>query len=158
MIKQEMFSTDWIVWIDADILIMNHDFDVYSLLKSKKRDMYVSTDFNGLCTGFFILRNCEWSRNLLDAWMFLGPLKGDWYIEFDQMRKPGEQNTFKCMYKYFSGVKERVDLIPEEVVSNPRTVVNNVPFAHHYWCNGLNKDVIKKIHSFQRKGWSPECI
>lgn len=59
---------DWLVWIDADIMIMNHAMNIRDHIDD--RFDLIITSFNNsekydVNTGFFMLRSCEWSKKFL---------------------------------------------------------------------------------------------
>ena len=65
LIKEIESSTeDYFVWIDADAIIYNMDFDLKFLL-SDNQDLYIAKDLNNFNTGVFIIKNCDFNLNLL---------------------------------------------------------------------------------------------
>jgi hypothetical protein len=66
-IIQELFEdpeVEWVFWTDADSLIMNSKIKLKSLI-DRGYDIIVASDNNGINTGQFFIRNCEWSRDFL---------------------------------------------------------------------------------------------
>jgi galactosyl transferase GMA12/MNN10 family len=58
---------DWLMWIDADAMVMNHRIKIERLLgDAGDRDLVISSDLHGLNAGVFILRDSEWSRKFLE--------------------------------------------------------------------------------------------
>lgn len=74
----------WSVWIDADSVVVNPNFQVASWLDSYPAavNCVLMQDWNGPCCGFIALRNCDWSRSFLDAAWFTGTLYH--YSQFEQ--------------------------------------------------------------------------
>lgn len=56
---------EWIVWLDADTLIMNEDILIEDLI-DEQMNFIISKDRNGINSGVFFIRNCEWSRCFLN--------------------------------------------------------------------------------------------
>ena len=58
---------EYVLFSDADMLIMNPAVKVEDVLAAGNyADLIISKDSKGINTGIFAIRNCEWSRNLLD--------------------------------------------------------------------------------------------
>lgn len=55
---------DWLLWTDADSLIMNPDIKVETLIDNNF-ELIISRDFGGLNTGVFLIKNCPNSFKLL---------------------------------------------------------------------------------------------
>lgn len=55
---------EWVFWTDADSLIMNSKIKLKWFL-DERYDMIVASDFNGINTGQFFIRNCAWSKDFL---------------------------------------------------------------------------------------------
>lgn len=74
---------EWLWWVDSDAMITDMAFELpmdrykdYNLvLHGWKELVYEEKNWVGLNTGSFLIRNCEWSLNLLEAWAPMG-LKG----------------------------------------------------------------------------------
>jgi len=60
----ESSQCKWIFWSDADSLIMNTGLRIEDLI-DESYNLIINYDFNGLNTGHFLIRNCEWSRQFL---------------------------------------------------------------------------------------------
>ncbi|VVA91799.1 unnamed protein product [Arabis nemorensis] len=84
MIRRLMLShpeVEWIWWMDSDALFTDILFEI-PLSRYEKHNLvihgYPDLLFNqkswvALNTGIFLLRNCQWSLDLLDAWAPMGP-------------------------------------------------------------------------------------
>jgi len=84
LIRRLMLShpeVEWIWWMDSDALFTDMAFDV-PLGKYDGRNLvingypdllYNQKSWIALNTGSFLLRNCQWSLDLLDAWVPMGP-------------------------------------------------------------------------------------
>jgi xyloglucan 6-xylosyltransferase len=74
-------EVEWIWWMDSDALFTDMSFEVpiekykdYNLVLHGFDDkVYRQKLWTGLNTGSFLIRNCQWSLDLLDAWAPMGP-------------------------------------------------------------------------------------
>ena len=68
-------SPIWILYLDHDIIILNHDFDLRKLITQSEGDvhenvaMIISTDAEGINTGAFIVRVNEFGLKIMESWM-----------------------------------------------------------------------------------------
>lgn len=56
---------DWLMWIDADAMIMNKDIKLESIIDNKY-DFIVSTDLNGINCGIFLVKTTEFMRQIFE--------------------------------------------------------------------------------------------
>jgi hypothetical protein len=149
IVKEALNDTDWVIWCDADILIrdMDHEWTDY-LRNIKNKNLIVSSDYRGLCLGFFMIRACNWSVNLLETVEALGNIR-DEKIGIYDVKNRLEQDTMKVIVDFFENISCKVELIPETLLSNPRSVVSKRGiFAHHFWANGDLAKVITEMESY----------
>lgn len=74
-------EVEWIWWMDSDALFTDmafeiplHKYDEHNLVIHGYPDlMFEKKSWIALNTGSFLLRNCQWSLDLLDAWAPMGP-------------------------------------------------------------------------------------
>lgn len=62
---------DWVVWWDADVLIMNSDIRIESLLPTPSSPIHLVATFDRKFTvnsGAWLIRNSPWSTKFLEAW------------------------------------------------------------------------------------------
>lgn len=74
-------DVEWLWWMDSDAMLTdmvfelplekykNHNF----ILHGWEKEIYEKKTWVGLNTGSLLLRNCQWSLDLLDAWAPMGP-------------------------------------------------------------------------------------
>ncbi|XP_015068621.1 putative glycosyltransferase 7 [Solanum pennellii] len=74
-------EAEWIWWVDSDAAFTdmdfklplekykNHNFVVYGWPKL----IYEKKSWTGINAGVFLIRNCEWSMDLIEAWAKMGP-------------------------------------------------------------------------------------
>ncbi|CAK7322819.1 unnamed protein product [Dovyalis caffra] len=84
MIRRLMLShpeIEWIWWMDSDAMFTDMVFEI-PLSKYDKHNLVIhgypdllfeQKEWIALNTGSFLLRNCQWSLDLLDAWAPMGP-------------------------------------------------------------------------------------
>ena len=65
----ENTSHDYIVWTDIDVVLINKSISIYSIIKDAP--ITISADNQGLCCGFIIIKNCEWSKEFFRSCNFL---------------------------------------------------------------------------------------
>ncbi|XP_062181844.1 probable glycosyltransferase 6 [Phragmites australis] len=71
----------WVWWVDADAVLTDMDFslplDRYAghnlVVYGWEKEVYDASSWVGLNAGVFLIRNCQWSLDLMDAWARMGP-------------------------------------------------------------------------------------
>jgi hypothetical protein len=76
-------DAEWVWWVDADAVFTDMDFalplDRYRqknlVVYGWEREVYEEErpSWVGLNAGVFLIRNCQWSLDLMDAWARMGP-------------------------------------------------------------------------------------
>jgi hypothetical protein len=107
---------DWLMWVDADAIILNRAVPVESLIERVPEGKLAvfGMDDNGLCAGVFLVKNCDWSRMFFDVVYFLGD------INFESDYGDGvraEQNCIKGLMKHFRSVADRIHLFEQNVMN-----------------------------------------
>lgn len=59
-------SYKWVVWMDADTLIMNTDIPLEDLIDDNY-EFIISKDWNGINAGIFFSKNSDWSKEFLNS-------------------------------------------------------------------------------------------
>lgn len=145
---------DWFMRLDADSIIVDQNFDLRSFL-DRKESFLGTADHNGLCTGVFWARNSGWSAQLLRTLSFLGEMDQKHWNAFDG-RNTWDQNTLKCLVRYFPRIARQVGTIPDSIVQNPRACFNQGAFMMHYWSNSGREMIAAKMQEIITNGWSPK--
>lgn len=79
-------EAEWIWWVDSDALFTDMDFKL-PLERYKDHNLVVhgwedliheKKSWTGLNAGVFLIRNCQWSLDLMDAWTKMGPQEPDY--------------------------------------------------------------------------------
>jgi xyloglucan 6-xylosyltransferase len=72
---------EWVWWVDSDAMFTDMVFELplekyegYNfVLHGWEKEVYEKRTWVGLNTGSLLIRNCQWSLDLLDAWAPMGP-------------------------------------------------------------------------------------
>jgi mannan polymerase II complex MNN10 subunit len=66
LLQRMLDSTDyeWLVWIDADAMVMNFGHRLEDFI-DEDYHLIIGEDMNGINSGIFFIRNCEWSKQFL---------------------------------------------------------------------------------------------
>ncbi|BBN02855.1 xyloglucan 6-xylosyltransferase [Marchantia polymorpha subsp. ruderalis] len=76
-------DVEWFLWIDSDALITNMNYEV-PLRRYKNHNfvihgikdlVYGKKQWSGVTTGAFLIRNCQWSLDFLEAWAVMADKK-----------------------------------------------------------------------------------
>jgi hypothetical protein len=96
-LKKRLSEFDWVMWIDADAMVMNHRVKIEDLIAKcpLDTDLIISSDLHGLNAGVFLLRNRQWSRDFLQA-------VDESKSEFISHKYP-EQEAMDAILKDFNG-------------------------------------------------------
>lgn len=145
LVKRALNFSEWVIWSDIDVLFLNHQFDLKEYIKNKEdKHLIISSDHRGLCLGFFAVKSSTWSLALLESMLFLGNIKDEKVGLYDH-KNQREQDTLKVLLDFFQVVHNNVSLIPESLISNPRSENLIGRFAHHYWANRNFEQVLKEM-------------
>jgi hypothetical protein len=133
--KELSCDTDGIIWSDVDVLILNTNYNMVELFNFKSKPMLISSDDNGICMGFFVLKNCEWGKKYLDTMLFCGNIN----LELEKKLitvNAGDQSCAKYLLG-FNNIYENIYILPNDgLISNPIVGIKSTTFAVHYWANG----------------------
>jgi len=116
----------WVVWVDADVVIMNFQQRLEDLVV-EGRDVILGSDFNGLNSAVFLARNCDWTRRFFQAVYTLGDVG---YV-FDHYGPKWEQNTIKHVLLNFAGFEKHVAMLPERRMTASAGVYQDGDFVKH---------------------------
>jgi xyloglucan 6-xylosyltransferase len=98
-------QVEWIWWMDSDAMFTDMLFEVplekyekYNLVMHGFDELvFKEKSWTGLNTGSFLIRNCQWTLDLLDAWAPMGP-KG---IIRDKAGKKKKKKKIMCFVFVF---------------------------------------------------------
>ncbi|KVH96013.1 galactomannan galactosyltransferase 1-like [Cynara cardunculus var. scolymus] len=74
-------EAEWIWWLDEDAAFTDMEYklplqrykDYNFIVHGWPKEVYVKKSWLGLNAGSFLIRNCQWSLDLLDSWADMGP-------------------------------------------------------------------------------------
>jgi hypothetical protein len=151
---QELPKCEWFLWVDADALIVNKNFQLDSLVQPDK-DLLLSSDSGGYCAGVLFIRNTAWSLELLRTWLFCGEVGDDAPFSMPRKNRVGDQGALVALIKSFPRIAGRVSHIPTELIQNPECPYCSDAFIMHYWGNCLGPDyalIRKAADDYEREG------
>jgi galactosyl transferase GMA12/MNN10 family/Nucleotide-diphospho-sugar transferase len=156
VVQQELPTCDWLVWMDADALPVNHDFSIEKLIERvPDKDLIISGDNNGLCFGIFAVKNCAWSMQFFQTLWFVGQMKFD-HAKTYHPDPQFDQVSVVALKDNFPTIDSRIFVLPETFVCNPRTEFRPTCFAVHYWASDNRLEMIaRKMNYFIAHGWTP---
>jgi len=79
-------GAEWACWMDADSLILNPEVKLETFTEHN-RDVVLTAGLEGLNSGVMLLRNCEFSKNLLAGLLSLRGERAAAYREQDALRE-----------------------------------------------------------------------
>lgn len=143
----ENTSHDYIVWTDIDVAVINKSISIYSIIQDAP--ITISADDQGLCCGFIIIKNCDWSKQFFHSCNFLRDVLYEKEKIYSPVRKLEDQSCIKYLYDGFENVNNNIKLLDQSIVSHPRIGISEKTFAHHYWWtnNAHKTDFINHIKS-----------
>eukprot|EP00527_Entomoneis_sp_CCMP2396_P006523 CAMPEP_0198141074 /NCGR_PEP_ID=MMETSP1443-20131203/4145_1 /TAXON_ID=186043 /ORGANISM="Entomoneis sp., Strain CCMP2396" /LENGTH=346 /DNA_ID=CAMNT_0043803697 /DNA_START=90 /DNA_END=1130 /DNA_ORIENTATION=+ len=96
---------DWIMWTDADTVVMNSDQKIENFLPSdpSKHLLVGSDNGGGYNSGVFLLRNTEWSRQFLSDWWDMRS-----FVRPPGMALSGDNNAMKALLRDMPDFQEHV--------------------------------------------------
>lgn len=155
IVQQELHDCDWLMWMDADSLPVNHDFSIEKMIgQIPDKDLIISGDDGGLCFGIFAIRNCSWSVQFLQTLWFCGQMQYDYakrYCESPQF----DQVTVKALADNFPAIAGRIAVIGQDWVAYPRSEFSRENFAVHYWSSdNSHAGIVRRMGNYIENGWS----
>lgn len=126
-------QTEWVMWIDADAIVMNMDFPATRLIDSRT-DLICASDHNGLNTGIFLVRYCDWSLRFLDCAYFLGEVRAD----PDGYNPLWEQSTLKHLMRHFAETESHIKVLPQAAMNSSMETYRAGDFIVHL--SGLSNE------------------
>jgi len=154
----QMDDCDWIMWLDADIVLMRQDIKLEEIVNtfSWNKPLLISLDKWGVCFGAFLVKNCAWSKALFDLLPMLGTV--DPVGPFGT-RDAWEQNAIKCLMQFFPDFRSKISFIPEWLICNQDSDFWPDAWMKHYWAAGkvaVLETVRERMLACVRDGWSTE--
>lgn len=113
----------WIFWTDADALFMNMAVQLEDLT-DENYNFIITKDLNGINTGHFLIKNCQWSREFLEAVYAHTECLHHWYWEQQGIIEELNQNP-----KWLSSIK----FIPQRLMNSYSSEIigNSLIWTYH---------------------------
>jgi hypothetical protein len=123
----DAWPSDWVVWTDADAMVVNYNFDIDHWLSTRAPHVNCINghDWAGLCGGFMCLRNNQWSRDFLKAVLFFGVPASPYNCGLN------EQETITIFRNLSANNWHHFELAPSSVFSDTSIRTDPVQFIHH---------------------------
>jgi hypothetical protein len=108
LIRKILPKYDYVVWVDADMMIMNYDFHLERLIELYlgSRDMLLSCDSgNQINTGFWVIKNSPFSQDILSLIEHCPEIAGHFH----------EQGVLNTLYyeNRVNGIQNRIRILGE---------------------------------------------
>lgn len=106
VLMYELMYEDYVLWLDADTLIINQEFDINSILEIDKL-LYVAEDINGMNCGVMMWKGCTASIDFLkQVWTKTEYLNHIWW----------EQAAIHELVKdNYGDIKSRIKYMPQNI-------------------------------------------
>ncbi|CAM6099117.1 unnamed protein product [Calypogeia fissa] len=82
---------EWFIWIDSDAVFTDmlfeppfHELDGYNMAMFAWKEGFRNKSWTSVNVGVFLIRNCQWSLDLIDKWSSMGPA-GEVRVEYGKM-------------------------------------------------------------------------
>jgi hypothetical protein len=148
-VRKELPKFDWVLWLDADALIVNPSQRIEDVLAHYEsgKDMLFSSDDQGLCAGVFFAKNTAWTPEFITTVLLLGELPDCGHLY--------EQKTIRTLFEQYPTVQEKIGLIPDSVIHYPYSHFNPHAFIMHYWAisNPFEQAEIN-MRNILKHGWA----
>lgn len=66
-IKRVLADYDWVIWSDVDTVLWDPGIGLRQFVSTESCNLVIQENHQGLNSGVFLLRNCQWSHDFLDA-------------------------------------------------------------------------------------------
>ncbi|KAL9158315.1 hypothetical protein ABFS82_08G059600 [Erythranthe guttata] len=135
---------EWVFWVDSDAIFTDMDFKVpferYEehnlVVHGWPKMIYEEKSWVAVNAGVFLMRNCQWSMDFLDAWAEMGPKSPD-YKKWGRILKstlkdklfPESDDQSAMIYLILKGRKKWREMI----------YVENKYSLHGYWLGIVGK-------------------
>lgn len=107
-------ACDWVLWTDADTVIMNSDVRIENILpEDASKDLLVASDKGGgYNSGVFLFRNSEWSLRILQEWWEMTE-----FVQPPGLALSGDNAAMKSLLRDMKDFEEHV-LVPPRCTFN----------------------------------------
>ncbi|KAJ7520860.1 hypothetical protein O6H91_19G026400 [Diphasiastrum complanatum] len=144
---------EWLWWMDSDALFTDMEFELpierYGqhnlILHGWDELVYGKRSWTGLNTGSFLIRNCQWSLDLLDSWAPMGP-KGPVRLEAGKLLTQALSGRPSFEADDQSALVHL--LVTQRAKWGDKVYLENSYYLHGYWAILVDKfeDMMEKHH------------
>lgn len=140
--------SDYLCWIDIDVFLIRDHFNIEYFTKCTDKPMIISSDSNGICTGFFILKKCEWSINYINSMLFLKNINSELEKNLNTIGA-GDQSCSKYLLGFNNVLDNTLILDNDGLISNPSVGICDNTMAYHFWANGDDNNRFRIINEME---------
>ncbi len=102
----------WVVWIDADAVIVNLDFNLLTEIIQKaspKTEIFFTKDFNGVNTGVALLKNTRFVKKMLEkTWSLRRYVDHPWWWQ---------RAVIDLIDRDWRGIRGRIQFVPQHILN-----------------------------------------
>ena len=142
-VKDCFLKHDYVLWSDIDTLFLNNKKSFLDMANiSKESSFLCSSDWNGICSSHFFIKNNEYNNKLIDTLLFLKDVKDNDFFGKGYGAK-WEQNCLKALLYHFN---LNVSTFPENTILDCRVedIKENTFFYHYCVLNNLERKFLMK--------------
>jgi hypothetical protein len=144
-------EAEWIWWVDSDALFTDMEFKL-PLERYKDHNLVVhgwphliheKRSWTGLNAGVFLIRNCQWSLDFMEAWAGMGPQSPD-YEEWGKILR----STFKD--KFFPESDDQTGLAYLIAIEKDKWA-NKIYLEGEYYFEGYWEEIRDTFYNISKK-------
>lgn len=144
-------EAEWIWWVDSDALFTDMDFKL-PLKRYKDHNLVVhgwphliheKRSWTGLNAGVFLIRNCQWSLDFMEAWAGMGPQSPD-YEEWGKTLR----STFKD--KFFPESDDQTGLAYLIAIEKEKWA-DKIYLEGEYYFEGYWEEIVGTFSNISKK-------
>ncbi|KAL9241626.1 hypothetical protein vseg_015716 [Gypsophila vaccaria] len=154
LVKAAMLAhpeAEWVWWVDSDAVFTDMDFALpfdkykdYNLVVYGWHDIiYKKKSAMGLNAGVFLIRNCQWSMDLLDRWASFGP-------QTENYTKWGEIQE-KMFYDKTDKISDDQTALTYMLLVEKDQWANKIYIESEYYFQGYWLDIVDKYDNVTRR-------
>ncbi|KAF7098180.1 hypothetical protein CFC21_099940 [Triticum aestivum] len=139
-------EAEWVWWLDADAVITDMDFAPPLATRYKEynlvvhgwdREVYEARSWVGLNAGVFLIRNCQWSLDFMDAWASMGPASPEYArwgktLKATLSDKPDAESDDQSALAYL-------------LLKNPKKWGARTYLEHEYYFQGYWAEIVDRL-------------
>lgn len=138
LFRKYLGKYDYLVWIDADVLIMNQDRKIEEFIRllPDSKFLLIGRDVNNLNAGIFVMKNCPLAHEFLeDVWNKTQYLNHEWWEQaaiIDLYGSPKYKSGFEVIPRKYISIMNAFDFrIDSKVHWRPGDFCIHFAGIHH---------------------------